>query len=167
MKGALSRALLLVAWSVPTAAAFAVAIQALSAWLGSSHVKLAFIAFVFVAGVLPYLLLAYIATGKRFGVGWHWFASTVASLLAVEIGRLALSKIEFGKQLASAIRSSCSMPSEAPFDQLQHMAVSCGITSWLSITSGTYIRTLAGGLVLVVAAWGYKRFVRRAHSANE
>ena len=166
MKSALPKGILLIAWSVPACAALAVALQVLLTWLAPAQLHLALIIVLFVVGVFPVLLLAYIAASKRFGLGWHWFVATVASLFAVEIGRAALSGLGIAEQFKSVIHASCAYLPDAGLDQVQQMAASCGVAGWLSLASATFVRTLAGGLILLTAAWGYKNFFRRGRASN-
>ncbi|MDO8458136.1 MAG: hypothetical protein Q7T07_14640 [Burkholderiaceae bacterium] len=162
MNPALLRALVLVGWSIPACAAVVIALSALLAWLSPEHMYLSFVFVIVAVGVFPWLLLTHIVASKRFGIGWHWLVSAVASLLAIEVSRVALSGVVDIRQLTDKIRSACSMPTEETLSQLQLMAASCGITSWFSIASPAFICTIMAGLLLALAAWAYKRFSSRS-----
>lgn len=162
MKTAFVRALILVGWSIPACAAVGVAILVLLSWFSPEHSYLSIVLPNFVIGVLPWLLLTYIVTSKRFGIGWHWLVSAVASLLAVEISRVALSGVGHTMLLADKLRSACSMPAEEMLSQLQRMAISCGITSWLTTAGAALIHATTAGLLLALVAWAYRRFIPRS-----
>jgi hypothetical protein len=164
MNTALFRALVLVSWSIPACAAVAIAIPALLIWLFPEHVVLyAVIVLVFLAAqVFPWLLLTHIFASKRYGVGWYWLVSAVVSLLAIEVSRVALSGVVDVWKLKDKIQSACSMPAEETLTLLRRMAASCGITSWFSLASGTFIRTITAGLLLALAAWACKRLASRS-----
>jgi hypothetical protein len=161
MKTVLLKALFLVAWFVPASATVAIALPALLARLSPAHLYLSFFMVFFTISVFPWLLLAYIVFSKRFGIGWHWLVAATASLLAVEFSRIALSGIGDGKQIADVIRNSCFIPAEETLSQVQRLAMTCGITSWFSIASTAFIRTITAGLFLALAAWVHRYLVTR------
>lgn len=163
MNPALLRALVLIGWSIPVCAAVGISLTALLAWLLPEHIYLSVVVVIFTIGVLPWLLLTYIVASKRFGIGWHWLVSAIASLLAIEVSRIALAGVVDFRRLAdNNTRSACSMPTEETLSQLQLMVASCGITSWFSITSSALIGTIPAGILLALAAWAYKRFSPRS-----
>jgi hypothetical protein len=167
MKIAWLKMLLIVGWSVPVSAAVPITLAGLLSWLAPVYTPpFIFITTGFVVGVFPWLLVTYVVTTKRFGIGWHWLVSTIASLMAVLFSNIALSDVVEYRHLADLIRSSCSMPAEETLTQLRYMAVSCGITSWLALASAAFTSTITAGAPLVLIGWSYRHFLRRsAHHA--
>jgi hypothetical protein len=159
MKTVLLKALFLVAWFVPACATVAIALPVLLAWFSPAHLYLSFFIVLFTVSVFQWLMLAYIAFSKRFGIGWHWLVAATASLLAVEFSRIALSGIVDVKQIADVIRNSCFISAEETLSQVQRLAMTCGITSWFSIASAAFIQTITAGLFLALAAWVYRYLV--------
>ena len=160
MTSAPFRALLFLSWTVPAAAALAIALQASLAWLAPGYGYLVLLAVLFVVGVLPWLLLAYVAASKRFGIGWHWAVAAVASLLVVECSRISLAGVFDIRVVTEMIRSACSVRVDAPITQLQGRAVSCALASWSSLTTAALVRAVTAGMLLVAVAWLYAKYVR-------
>lgn len=167
MNSKLARSLLFIVWSTAAAGTITVAINAFLAWSAPTHLHLAILGGFFTAGFFPFLLLTYIACSDRFGIGWHWLIAIIASLLALEVGRIALSGTLSEMPFKSAVHSSCSIPTEATLDQHQRMAISCATASWLLLTSSVFVQIVPGGLLLAVAAWAYKHLVHREDVDNQ
>lgn len=157
MTSATSRALLFISWSIPACAAVAVAIQALSAWLAPAYLYLNFGAALFVAGVLPWLLITYVAASKRFGIGWHWVPAAIVSTLAVEASRISLSGVLDVRVLTKIVGSSCLVQSEATISQLQYMAFTCAIAGWSVLTTAAFVRAVTAALLLAAGVWLYTK----------
>jgi hypothetical protein len=167
MKIAWHKMLFIVGWSVPVSAAVPIILAGLLSWLAPMYTPpLIFATAGFVVGMFPWLLVTYLVATKRFGIGWHWLVSVIASLIAVVFSSIALSGVVELRYFADMIRTSCSLPAEETLTQLRHMAVSCGVTSWLALAGAAFSSTITAGAPLVLVAWFYRHFVSRsAHHA--
>lgn len=159
MKIALLKILLLVGWSIPVATVVPVAIGGLLSWLAPLHSPpFVYVTSGFVVGVFPWLLLTYIATIKRLGIGWHWLLSLISTLTATVFSSEALSLVDDFRPFAGLMHKACSPQAIEALPQLQYMAVSCAVSSWLALTSSAFISTITAGAPIVLLAWTYRHF---------